>query len=51
MGGKSLVDSQGRNVGFLKKFQRIIFLGGVGWGGWKKGVGLFFSLFLSFVTW
>ncbi len=32
-------------------FPRNLFFGGVGWGGWKKGVGLFFSLLFSFVTW
>jgi hypothetical protein len=50
MGGRNLIDSQGRKVGFTK-FPRNYFFGGVGWGGWKKGVGLFCSLFLSFVTW
>jgi len=33
-------------------FPRNYFFGGVGWGDWRKGVGLFFSfLLLSFVTW
>jgi hypothetical protein len=50
MGGRSLVDSQGRKVGF-KKISKELFFGGVGWGGWRKGVGLFCFLFLFFVTW
>jgi hypothetical protein len=50
VGGKSLVDSQGRKVGFEKNSMKL-FVGGVGWGGWTKGVGPFFFLFLSIVTW
>jgi hypothetical protein len=40
MGGRSLVVSQGRKVGFFKFFNEFFF-GGVGWGGWKKGVDSF----------
>jgi hypothetical protein len=35
----------------LKRIPRNYFFGGAGWGGWRKGVGLFIFLFLSFVTW
>jgi len=41
MGRRSLVDSQGKKVGFFK-FSKECFFGGVGWGGWRKGMGLFF---------
>jgi len=29
-------------------FLRNYFFGGVGWGGWRKGVGIFGFVFLSF---
>jgi len=47
MGGRSLVVSQSRKVG-LKKFPRNYFFGGVGWGDWRKGVGIFFSCIYIF---
>jgi len=40
MGGRSLVVSQGRKVGFVFYFRRNYSFGGVGWGGWRKGGGL-----------
>jgi hypothetical protein len=49
-GGRSLVVFQGRKVGF-KKISKECFFGGVGWGGWKKGLGIFFFVFCSFVIW
>ncbi len=39
MGGRSLVVSQGRKVGFVFYFRRNYSFGGVGWGGWRKGGG------------
>jgi len=45
MGGRSLVVSQSRKVGIFL-FSGIFFFRGVGWGGWRKGVGIiFFCLF------
>jgi hypothetical protein len=44
MGKRGLVVSKGRKVGlflFLKEF----FFVGVGWGGWRKGVGIYIFLF------
>ncbi len=41
MGGRSLVVSQGNKVEFFLFFKEFFF-GGVGWGGWRKGVGIFF---------
>ncbi len=38
---------QGNKVEFC--FSRNYLFGGVGWCGWRKGVGIFFSLFLSFI--
>jgi len=43
MGRRSLVDSQGKKVGIFT-FSKECFFGDVGWGGWKKGMGLFFCL-------
>jgi hypothetical protein len=46
MGGRSLVDSQDRKVGFFN-FSKNYFFGGVGFGGRRNGVGGFFlSLFV-----
>ncbi len=37
---------QNKKVGFLFNFSRNYFFGGVGWGGWKKGVHIYnFCLF------
>ncbi len=47
MGGRSLVVSQGNKVEFFLFFKEFFF-GGVGWGGWRKGVGIFGFVFLSF---
>jgi len=44
MGKRSLVVFQGRNVGFLK-FSRNYSFGGVGWGVWRKWMGMFFYFF------
>jgi hypothetical protein len=45
MGGRTLIVSQSRKVGFFD-FSRNYFFGGVEWRGWKKGVGIFcFCLF------
>jgi hypothetical protein len=42
MGGRSLVISQSRKVGFLKKFTELFFWRcGMG-GGWRKGVDFLF---------
>jgi hypothetical protein len=40
MGRRSLVVSQSRKSGFAF-FQDFCFFNGVGWGGWRKGVGTF----------
>jgi hypothetical protein len=45
MGGRSLVISQGRKVGFLN-FPRNYFFGGVGWGGWGKGLGIYIYIYI-----
>jgi hypothetical protein len=50
MGGKSLVDSQGRKVGLKKKFKELFFWW-CGVGRLEKGGGSIFIFFLSFVTW
>jgi len=42
MGERSLVVFQGRNVGFLKFYS----FGGVGWGVWRKWMGMFFFFLL-----
>jgi hypothetical protein len=44
--GKSLVVFQNKVVFF--KFFKELFFGGVGWDGWKKGVGIFLFIFLFF---
>ncbi len=45
MGGRSFVVSQSRKVRFFK-FSNELFFGGVGWGGWRKGVGIYVYLFI-----
>ncbi len=47
MGGRSLVVFQGRKVG-LFNFPRNLFFGGLGWGVWRKKVGIFFFVFFLF---
>jgi hypothetical protein len=47
MGGRSLVVFQGRKVG-LFNFPRNLFFGGVGWGVWRKKVGIYIYLFIYF---
>jgi len=49
-GGRSLVIFQSRKVEFFLFFKDFFIFGGVGWGGWRKGVGIFLFYF-SFVIW
>ncbi len=32
----------------LKKIPRNYFFGGVGWGGWRKGVGIYLFIYLFY---
>jgi hypothetical protein len=50
IGGRSLLVSQSRKVGFFK-FSNEFFFGGVGWGGWRKGWVYLFFIFFPFVIW
>jgi len=47
MGKGSLVVFQSRKVGFFQFFKEFFF-GGVGWDGWKKGVGIYISCYYYF---
>jgi hypothetical protein len=48
MGGRSLVDSQGRKVKVFLFFKELVFWW-CGMGAWRQGVALFFFFF--FVKW